>query len=366
MYHIGFCGDENYIKYIAAAMYSIVKNTDRTKSYGDRLAWLENGAGRAEEKYCFHLITDWLSEATKDKLLGLEKALNGIFPCSLEIHYIQNGMFENFPKWRGNYAAYYRIVYPRILPETVKYFLYLDGDILVLSDIREIFCEDLEGCAVGAVVQYRLTTRKLQKEIIPAKRKDGRPYSFFSHKYYFCSGVMLFDLEEWKKQAPEDKIIYFLNTYQVKYPDQDALNFAFKDNFKVLDFKYDMYMGGVDAGYVNDAVRQLKKYGVVLEEYREPCIVHYMVKPWNTEGISFTNSTVVYNEYIPVWWRYAEETPCFAEDLKAVRQSENFRNLVQRNEKRKRRYEKYAAFYFCRKWFSLWKERFLYWLNGMK
>lgn len=98
MYHIGFCGDENYIKYIAAAMYSIVKNTDRTKSYGDRLAWLENGAGRAEEKYCFHLITDWLSEATKDKLLGLEKALNGIFPCSLEIHYIQNGMFENFPK----------------------------------------------------------------------------------------------------------------------------------------------------------------------------------------------------------------------------------------------------------------------------
>lgn len=114
MYHIGFCGDENYVKYIAAAMYSIVKNTDKTKNYGSRLPWLERGAEpQAEEKYCFHLITDWLSEATKGKLLCLEKALNEIFPCSLEIHYIQNDMFEKFPPWRGSYATYYRIAYPR-------------------------------------------------------------------------------------------------------------------------------------------------------------------------------------------------------------------------------------------------------------
>lgn len=35
MFHICFCADENYIKYTCALIYSIVKNTDSSKSFKD-------------------------------------------------------------------------------------------------------------------------------------------------------------------------------------------------------------------------------------------------------------------------------------------------------------------------------------------
>lgn len=367
MYHIGFCGDEKYIQYIAVAMYSIVKNTDTAVSYKDKLPYaIVDNQNNAEEKYCFHIITDFLSEATIHKLSLLEKELTAIFPCSIEIHYAQDEVFEAYPRWRGNYMTYYRLLYPQILPEEVKYFLYLDGDILAVSDIRELFAENLDSYTVGAVVQYRVTTKKLQKNILAPKEKGEKTYSFFRHKYYFCAGVMLIDIEKWKDEKVEEKFFEFLKKYQVRYPDQDALNYAFKDNFKVLDFKYDMYMTGVDKKIVHDAEKQLRKYGVVLNAYDEPCILHYMQKPWKSSDLSFSGSVVFHNEHIPLWWEYAEKTPVFGSELSAFRQSEAYKQIMEKSEKRRQRYEKFNCFYWLRKWFSLGKEQFFYWINSLR
>lgn len=41
MYHIVFNADENYIKYCAVLMYSIIKHTDSTKQY----PFSQNGGG---------------------------------------------------------------------------------------------------------------------------------------------------------------------------------------------------------------------------------------------------------------------------------------------------------------------------------
>lgn len=367
MYHIGFCGDEKYMQYIAVAMYSIVKNTNMAVSYKDKLpvSIVENQEG-AEEKYCFHIITDCLSEATVHKLSLLEKELNVIFPCSIEIFYAQDEIFKNYPRWRGNYMTYYRLLYPQILPKEVKVFLYIDGDTLAVSDSREIFTEKLDSYTVGAVVSYRSTTKKLQKEILVPRKKGEKNYSFFTHKYYFCAGVMLINIEKWKKENVEEKFFGFLNTYHIQYPDQDALNYAFKDNFKVLDFKYDVYCAGMDKKVFSDAERQLKQYGVNLTPYEKPCILHYMQKPWNSGNYSFSGSVVFYNKYMPLWWEYAEKTPVYSAELMEYKQSETYAKIVQKCEKRKKRYEQYRYFYWIRKWVSLWKEQFLYWINSLR
>lgn len=367
MYHIGFCGGENYIKFIAAAMYSIAKNTNAAVSYKDKLPYaIVENQENAEEKYFFHIMTDCLSAATVQKISCLEKELNAIFPCSIEIHYVSDDVFKNYPRWRGNYMTYYRLLYPQILPDDVKHFLYLDGDILVISDIRDIFCEDLENYTVGAVAQYQLDIKKLQKKILAPKQKGEKAYSYFTHKYYFCAGVLLINIEKWKEENVEEKFFWFLNKFHAKYPDQDALNYAFKNNFKVLDFKYNMYMAGVDKEYVHDAERQLRQYGIVLNKYEDPCVVHYMLKPWKTTGWGFTNSTVYYNKYIPLWWEYAEKIPCFADDLMAVLQSENYKQCAKYIEERKQRYKKFRYFYWLRKWFSLYKGQIAYWINSLK
>ncbi len=367
MYHIGFCGDEKYIQYIAVTMYSIVKNTNVSFSYKDKLPYaIVENQNEAKEKYYFHIITDNLSESTVNKISLLEKELNAIYPCSIEIHYAKDEMYAGCPPWRGNYAAYYRILYPQILPKEIKYFLYMDGDILVDADIRDLFCVNLDGYALGAVAQYNVITKKLQKHILAPKHKGEKTYSFFTHKYNLSSGLMLIDMHKWREEHIEEKFFWFLNTYAVKYPDQDALNYVFKDNFKVLDFKYNMYLIGVDKNYMQDVHTQLREYGIMLNEYEKPDIIHYILKPWNSAGLCFSNHTVIYNEYIPLWWEYAEKTPVFSDELMKIRQSEAYKQQIQRDEKRKLRYEKYRYFYWLRKKVSVWKRRFVYWLNSLR
>lgn len=367
MYHIGFCGDEKYIQYITVTMYSIVKNTKVSFSYKDKLPYaIVENQNEAKEKYYFHIITDNLSESTVNKISLLEKELNAIYPCSIEIFYAKDEYFKDYSPWRGNYMTYYRLLYPQILPKEVNYYLYLDGDTLVVSDIREIFCEKLDTYAIGAVAQYKLAAQKLQKEILLPQQKGEKRYSFHTHEYYFCAGVMLVNLEKWKEENIEGKVAWFLKKYKARYPDQDALNYAVKNNFKVLDFKYDMYMSGVDKEIVHDAEKQLKQYGVDLKPYAEPCVLHYMQKPWSSSPYLFSNSMAVYNEYIPLWWEYAEKTPVFSAELMAFRHSEAYQSIIARCEERKKRYEKYWYFYWLRKYFSLWKEQVLYWINSLR
>lgn len=367
MYHIGFCGDEKYMKFIAVAMYSIVKNTDKSKSYKNLLPHeIVENQDQANEKYCFHIIADSISEETRTKLFSLEKELNTLYPCSLEIHYTDSSLFDGFPLWRGNFAAYYRLLYADFLPDTVKYFLYLDGDTLAVSDIREIFCEDLGEYALGAVAGYRATIERLQKDIVPALDSGKKPYSFFSHNCYFCSGVMLINLEKWKAGNPLKDIRYFLNTYRVKYPDQDALNYAFKNAFKVLDFKYDMYFESKAAYHAEKAAAQLRQAGIAVQPLTDICILHYMVKPWDTAGLHFSCSEIVFAEYVPLWWEYAKNVPVFAQELEEILQSENFLQKAEKSRRREKRYKMLAPWYFVRRHCARRIGQFLFWLNGFK
>ncbi|MFG6359197.1 MAG: hypothetical protein K1W03_01245, partial [Mailhella sp.] len=70
MYHIIFNGNEKYIPYICVCMTSIVRNTDENVSYKERgrtVLCAGNADEACEEAYCFHILTDFLSEETIQK-----------------------------------------------------------------------------------------------------------------------------------------------------------------------------------------------------------------------------------------------------------------------------------------------------------
>lgn len=51
---------------------------------------------------------------------------------------------------------------------------------------------------------------------------------------------MLIDMENWRKENIQEKVMRFLNAYQVLCPDQDALNAVFKDEVKILPYRWNL------------------------------------------------------------------------------------------------------------------------------
>lgn len=109
------------------------------------------------------------------------------------------------------------------LPQNVNKVLYLDGDILVLKDLKLLYDVNLNGKAVGMC----------DNQLVP----EYKMYKF--EKPYFNSGVILIDLNLWRKQKLSEKCLKYLHenidnfipnsdteTYFL-YPDQDLINIIY-------------------------------------------------------------------------------------------------------------------------------------------
>lgn len=106
--------------------------------------------------YIFHTLSDFLSQETQEKLFKLAANLAQIYPCQIQIHWCSDNDLNlaNLRTHNGNYLAYYRLFFKKFLPKNITKALYLDIDMLVFGDLREIFELDLEGATIGVVRDY--------------------------------------------------------------------------------------------------------------------------------------------------------------------------------------------------------------------
>ena len=173
-------------------------------------------------------------------------------------------------------TAMYKFHIPQILKEIDK-VIYLDGDIIVNSDLYELYSIDLSNKYVGVV-----------KDICGAIKRHYR--SFIKNKiFYFNSGVMLMNLKEMRTNNITEKLIdYRINGYN-ELMDQDALNYVLKDNKLELPFKYNTQ---TMCTFINKNVSQLKKLTKIndgCEDYDsvaiKSIILHYSLKnkPWKSQ-----------------------------------------------------------------------------------
>lgn len=150
MFHIVFNANESYIKYLAVLCYSIVAHTNLRKN--------EN-----QEGYHFHILTDGLTFQTQEKIKQFQAQLAEIYPCNIDVYFLGDEDFEGLPKLNGNYLTYFRLKIANVLPQEIQKCLYLDVDMLCLSDIREIFSIDLGGKICAAVKDADYRTSRIMK-----------------------------------------------------------------------------------------------------------------------------------------------------------------------------------------------------------
>lgn len=244
MFHIIFNADQNYMKYVAVLITNIIHYTDTSKRFADFLEAqdsddeLLSGGG---EQYHFHIITDSVQSRTLEQFDTLQATLSETYPCRIHTHIIDNKEFESLPKWGFEsaqlHAAYYRIALTRFLPEGVQKCLYLDTDMLVLSDLRELFAYDLRGY-IAASSTGGPDSHTHKHPVRRRKRGGGKRMVAFETSFYFCSGLMLVNVPEWKKHSVESCAMSFLACYDTEFADQDALNFAMRDKVRNLGVQW--------------------------------------------------------------------------------------------------------------------------------
>jgi lipopolysaccharide biosynthesis glycosyltransferase len=181
--------------------------------------------------------------------------------CLLVFIKLKDNLFSELDSPLGHIseAAYYRIASFDLIPE--KRVIYLDVDTIVMTNLKELFNFNLQNSPIGAVQDYVL--------------------GLFSKKDYFNSGVLLVDLEKWRKEQYSKKVIHYIkaNNGKLVYPDQDALNQILKDNWLQLPLKYNRQK---IIHELNERDLGIKK-SLREELIYRPSIIHYtgIIKPWH-------------------------------------------------------------------------------------
>ena len=174
-------------------------------------------------------------------------------------------------------VPYYRILAPHLLPVNLKKVLYLDSDLIVMHPLEELWDIDLVDRALAAVIDGN--PGRATELGLPAGAK------------YFNSGVMLINLEFWRRHDIEKKVIEFIkrNPDKLEHWDQDALNAVLVDNWTELNTHWNVqYETIIKAPPIYDAA-----------------VAHFCgdVKPWHwSKDYSFRHEYRVYRKKTPWPW----------------------------------------------------------------
>lgn len=317
MYHIVFNADSNYIKYTAVLIQNIVTYIDKSKdfSYFTNTNVSSESKTDSIESFHFHIITDDISQDIIARFKLLESSLNESLKVTISIHNVSPVQFLQQNKWgfeeKQSYAAYYRILVDKILPKSIDKILYIDTDMLVLCDIRELFAFDMQGKIIAAnsglptPVSYTMKFKSLSGK---------KPLKIFIPRY-FCSGLMLIDMQLWRAQDIESKCLDFLSKYESHFADQDALNVVVQDS-AILPPQYGIFM----YQYTSSTPRKQEAYGdLVLKAKIMHC--NGAAKAWS--NYFYFAPASLRARVCGTWWDIARQTSGFTDIFSALQKELN-------------------------------------------
>lgn len=274
--------DENFIPQLATGISSICENNQQ------------------EKEITFYVIEQNIPDKDKIKIINF----CNLYKRSVYFYSVKKLLSEfseiDTGGWREIILA--RLLMGRLLPNSVKRIIYLDGDTLNISSLQHLWNYNLGNKCLGAVVEPTIDPRR--------KAALGIPKS----KGYINSGVLLVDLQKWRESKYEEKIITFCNKNKelLFASDQDAINVVLSDDICYLppcyNFCNSFYI------YPYSAIRKMTSAFDYLDErsytsfIENPVIIHYLGedRPWRV------GSTHKYKNY---YFNYLHKTPYRDEPL---------------------------------------------------
>ncbi|MDR0911843.1 MAG: hypothetical protein LBM96_04480 [Methanobrevibacter sp.] len=277
---IVFITDTNFIIPTAVAITSLLKNKSR-KSY-----------------YEIYIIKNKISKADEKKIMLFNNKTTKINFIT-----VPSNEFKKLDEFKKNKAcasisALLKFKIPDLIPTEDK-IIYLDGDILVKKDLKELYSINIKNYYAGVV--------------------HDTGHIYWKHEYaylnkYFNSGVMLLNLKLLRKNnVPKLLIQKKKEISDMNLMDQNVFNLIFQNKVLMIDIKFNFLIMNLLRArnkFNMDQINSLfnSNYKSLKDIEKKSVIIHFSSrdKPWK-----YTNSF-----YSKEWFKYFKLSPFKNEILK--------------------------------------------------
>ncbi len=289
---IFFAIDDGYMPFLAVALESLIENSSKKYYYSIKILYTN------------------ISEENKKKINKYKRENVNIEFVDLN-YYIEKVKDKLYTRDYYTNTTYFRLFIANLYPQYNK-AIYLDSDILVLGDIAELYNQDMGDNLIAAAPDDVIQTTKVFQEYVE------KVVGVADYRNYFNAGILLMNLDEFRKFDFQSKFLYLLETIKFTVAqDQDYLNRLCKGKVKIIDKAWDTMPIGNET----------------LEE-KDLKIIHYNLadKPWHYDNIKYkeyfwkyAKKTEYYNEICKIKENYSEE-----ERFNDMQQYKNLKSLAQK------------------------------------
>lgn len=177
----------------------------------------------------------------------------------------QAALLEKAPSLQAlSYTTWYRLLIPELIPQSFSKVIYLDGDLVVRSDLGKLW--DME---VGDRYLLAACTKYVRYVSHERGLINWQELGFAPDDKYLSAGVLVFNLNKWRTdQLCEIALNYIAqNSQHIRWHDNDVLVAIVRDQWGELDLRWN----STEARYMTQ------------EEVEDAYILHYTSpeKPWS-------------------------------------------------------------------------------------
>lgn len=281
-----FCTNDKYVPNLLVSAHSVLKNYTGDKNI---------------KIFVLH------KELTRENIVKIESLDKRITVINVEKLLSEN---EKKLKTCGHFTSdmYLRWYIPEIFYQYDK-VIYLDCDLLCLSNIKDLFEMPLNGKIFGACLNLQDRKKAEYREKVLG----------ISFDKYVNSGVLVIDPHGFIKNDCKSKLFNFVRTHpKIDCPDQDALNVICFDQIEILDYIWNVQWHH----YFQSKGKELKfDWDEYINKINNPKILHYTsnIKPW-ADKTKFKAD---------LFWQYANEIGVSCPDVMKCNSAHNGDELHQ-------------------------------------
>lgn len=219
--------------------------------------------------------------------------------------------------------TYYRLIIPQIM-KTYEKVIYLDCDVVVNTDIKELYDTNMEGYLLAGCIDPYITCLQCLNKAEAMKQYFDN-LGLHEVGKYIQGGVLVLNVALFNEKYTDGQLMEKASKNEYIFCDQDLLNVECKGLTKVLDCKWNILSMNEGVLSISNRMLPQKFFDEYVRAKENPCIVHYADKniPYLKAGVD------LYQFY----WKYARTTPFYEYLLKLSFASEKKDEQVGTSEK---------------------------------
>ncbi|GAP39478.1 DUF4422 domain-containing protein [Flexilinea flocculi] len=279
-----------YVPFLTVLLQSIIENMSPKNNYD------------------FIIVSDGICDRNKDYLQRFIFS-NRNLSIRFANAYNYIGGQNLYTRMHVTPTTYVRLAVPDILIGYKK-AIYLDCDIVINTDIADLYNIDIEGYMIAAARDSVMAgwcnmpgheQNKYNKEILGLKREFE----------YFNAGVLLINIDEFKARYTTDELFEIASSENWKWFDQDVLNMICEGKVKLLDQSWNFMAHLYDLPYqLSEFFAPITIYKDYLEARKAPKAIHYAGR--------FIPCFEPHVDLAHYFWHYARQTIYYEVILSAM------------------------------------------------